>query len=192
MTECFQTILSKRSSGLKGQIYIPSDKSISHRALIMGSLAIGKTSILRLLESDDIFKTVNGLKALGVDIYKESDKWCVHGVGVGGFCEPENIIDCGNSGTSVRLLMGLVSTCPIKVTFTGDDSLRKRPMDRVIKPLSEFGAIFSSNYDSKLPINVIGSNDPIPINYNLQIPSAQVKSAILLAGLNVRGKTTVL
>ena len=98
----------------------------------------------------------------------------------------------GNSGTSVRLLMGLVSTCPIKVTFTGDDSLRKRPMDRVIKPLSEFGAIFSSNHDSKLPINVIGSNDPIPINYNLQIPSAQVKSAILLAGLNVRGKTTVL
>ena len=192
MTECFQTILSKRSSGLKGQIHIPSDKSISHRALILGSLAIGKTSIFRLLESDDIFKTVNGLKALGVDIYKESDKWCVHGVGVGGFCEPENIIDCGNSGTSVRLLMGLVSTCPIKVTFTGDDSLRKRPMDRVIKPLSEFGTIFTSNHDSKLPINVIGSNDPIPINYNLQIPSAQVKSAILLAGLNVRGKTTVL
>ena len=192
MTRYFQSILSKRSSGLKGQINIPSDKSISHRALIMGSLAIGKTSISRLLESDDIFKTVNGLKALGVDIYKESDNWCVHGVGIGGFCEPDNIIDCGNSGTSVRLLMGLVSTCPIKVTFTGDDSLRKRPMDRVVMPLSEFGAIFSSNHDFKLPINVIGSSEPIPINYNLQIPSAQVKSAILLAGLNVRGKTTVL
>ena len=160
--------------------------------LILGSLAVGKTSVSGLLESDDVFKTANGLKALGVDIYKESDHWCVHGVGIGGFCEPDDIIDCGNSGTSVRLLMGLVSTCPIKVTFTGDDSLRKRPMDRVISPLSYFGATFSSNYDCKLPINVIGSNEPVPISFDLKIPSAQVKSAILLAGLNVRGKTTVL
>ncbi|MFL2801886.1 MAG: 3-phosphoshikimate 1-carboxyvinyltransferase [Paracoccaceae bacterium] len=192
MSKRFQAILSNKSLGLKGQIYVPSDKSISHRALILGSLAVGKTSVSGLLESDDVFKTANGLKALGVDIYKESDHWCVHGVGIGGFCEPDDIIDCGNSGTSVRLLMGLVSTCPIKVTFTGDDSLRKRPMDRVISPLSYFGATFSSNYDCKLPINVIGSNEPVPISFNLKIPSAQVKSAILLAGLNVRGKTTVL
>ena len=191
MSKKFQTIISCKSSALKGQIYVPSDKSISHRALILGSLAIGKTIIIDLLESEDVFKTANGLKALGVDIYKNGDEWFVHGVGIGGFCEPDDIIDCGNSGTSVRLLMGLVSTCPIKVTFTGDDSLRKRPMDRVVEPLSEFGANFSTNYDCKLPIHVIGSDEPIPINHILKIPSAQVKSAILLAGLNVKGITSI-
>ena len=191
MSKKFQTIISGKSSVLKGQIYVPSDKSISHRALILGSLAVGKTIISDLLESEDVFKTANGLKALGVDIYKRGNEWFVHGVGIGGFCEPDDIIDCGNSGTSVRLLMGLVSTCPIKVTFTGDDSLRKRPMDRVVEPLSEFGAYFSTNYDCKLPIHVIGSNEPIPINHILKIPSAQVKSAILLAGLNVKGTTSI-
>ena len=191
MNKNFQTIISGKSSALKGQIYVPSDKSISHRALILGSLAVGKTIISDLLESEDVFKTANGLKALGVDIYKKGDEWFVHGVGLGGFCEPDNVIDCGNSGTSVRLLMGLVSTCPIKATFTGDESLRNRPMDRVVEPLSEFGAYFSTNYDCKLPIHVIGSNEPIPINHILKIPSAQVKSAILLAGLNVKGTTSI-
>ena len=191
MSKKFQTIISGKSSALKGLIYVPSDKSISHRALILGSLAIGKTIIIDLLESEDVFKTANGLKALGVDIYKNGDEWFVHGVGIGGFCEPDNIIDCGNSGTSVRLLMGLVSTCPIKATFTGDESLRNRPMDRVVEPLSEFGAYFSTNYDCKLPIHVIGSDEPIPINHILKIPSAQVKSAILLAGLNVKGITSI-
>ena len=191
MNKKFQTIISGKSSALTGQIYVPSDKSISHRALILGSLTVGKTIISGLLESEDVFKTANGLKALGVDIYKKGDEWFVHGVGIGGFYEPDDIIDCGNSGTSVRLLMGLVSTCPIKVTFTGDESLRKRPMDRVVKPLSEFGAYFSTNYDCKLPIHVIGSNEPIPINHILKIPSAQVKSAILLAGLNVKGTTSI-
>ena len=191
MNKKFQTIISGNSSALKGQIYVPSDKSISHRALILGSLAVGKTIISDLLESEDVFKTANGLKALGVDIYKKGNEWFVHGVGIGGFCEPDDIIDCGNSGTSVRLLMGLVSTSPIKATFTGDESLRNRPMDRVVEPLSEFGAYFSTNYDCKLPIHVIGSNEPIPINYILKIPSAQVKSAILLAGLNVKGTTSI-
>ena len=191
MNKKFQTIISGNASALKGQIYVPSDKSISHRALILGSLAVGKTIISDLLESEDVFKTANGLKALGVDIYKRGNEWFVHGVGIGGFCEPDDIIDCGNSGTSVRLLMGLVSTSPIKATFTGDESLRNRPMDRVVKPLSEFGAYFSTNYDCKLPIHVIGSNEPIPINHILKIPSAQVKSAILLAGLNVKGTTSI-
>ena len=191
MNKKFQTIISGKSSALKGQIYVPSDKSISHRALILGSLAVGKTIISDLLESEDVFKTANGLKALGVDIYKRGNEWFVHGVGIGGFCEPDDIIDCGNSGTSVRLLMGLVSTSPIKATFTGDESLRNRPMDRVVEPLSEFGAYFSTNYDCKLPIHVIGSNEPIPINHILKIPSAQVKSAILLAGLNVKGTTSI-
>ena len=191
MSKKFQTIISGKSSALKGRIYVPSDKSISHRALILGSLAVGKTIISDLLESEDVFKTANGLKALGVDIYKRGNEWFVHGVGIGGFCEPDDIIDCGNSGTSVRLLMGLVSTCPIKATFTGDESLRNRPMDRVVEPLSEFGAYFSTNYDCKLPIHVIGSKEPIPINHILKIPSAQVKSAILLAGLNVKGTTII-
>ena len=191
MNKKFQTIISGKSSALKGRIYVPSDKSISHRALILGSLAVGKTIISNLLESEDVFKTANGLKALGVDIYKRGNEWFVHGVGIGGFCEPDDIIDCGNSGTSVRLLMGLVSTSPIKATFTGDESLRNRPMDRVVEPLSEFGAYFSTNYDCKLPIHVIGSNEPIPINHILKIPSAQVKSAILLAGLNVKGTTSI-
>ena len=191
MNKKFQTIISSKSSALKGRIYVPSDKSISHRALILGSLAVGKTIISNLLESEDVFKTANGLKALGVDIYKRGNEWFVHGVGIGGFCEPDDIIDCGNSGTSVRLLMGLVSTSPIKATFTGDESLRNRPMDRVVEPLSEFGAYFSTNYDCKLPIHVIGSNEPIPINHILKIPSAQVKSAILLAGLNVKGTTSI-
>ncbi len=191
MNKKFKTIISGKSSALKGQIYVPSDKSISHRALILGSLAVGKTIISDLLESEDVFKTANGLKALGVDIYKKGNEWFVHGVGIGGFCEPDDIIDCGNSGTSVRLLMGLVSTCPIKATFTGDESLRNRPMDRVVEPLSEFGAYFSTNYDCKLPIHVIGSKEPIPINHILKIPSAQVKSAILLAGLNVKGTTSI-
>jgi len=191
MNKKFQTIISGKSSALKGQIYVPSDKSISHRALILGSLAVGKTIISDLLESEDVFKTANGLKALGADIYKKGNEWFVHGVGIGGFSEPDDIIDCGNSGTSVRLLMGLVSTCPIKATFTGDESLRNRPMDRVVEPLSEFGAYFSTNYDCKLPIHVIGSNEPIPINHILKIPSAQVKSALLLAGLNVKGTTSI-
>ena len=139
-----------------------------------------------------MIRTANALKALGVDIYKKSDHWYIHGVGIGGFQEPDNIIDCGNSGTSVRLLMGAIATSPIKVTFTGDKSLRRRPMDRIVKPLSEFGAVFSTNYDSKLPINVIGTSETLPIRHILKIPSAQVKSSILLAGLNVRGRTTVI
>ena len=178
MIKINQSIFSSRSSGLKGEIYVPGDKSISHRALILGSLAIGKTSIFGLLESEDVIRTANALKALGVDIYKKSDHWYIHGVGIGGFQEPDNIIDCGNSGTSARLLMGAIATSPIKVTFTGDESLRRRPMDRIVKPLSEFGAVFSTNYDSKLPINVIGTSEPLPIRYNLNIPSAQVKSSI--------------
>ena len=187
-----ETILSSKSFGIKGSLNVPSDKSISHRALILGSLAVGKTYIKGLLESEDIFKTLEALKALGVDIYKEKKYWIVHGVGIGGFCEPDNIIDCGNSGTTVRLLMGIISTCPIKATLTGDGSLRKRPMDRIVKPLSQFGAVFSTNFDYKLPINIIGTSDPLPINYDLKVPSAQVKSSILLAGLNVKGRTTVI
>ena len=192
MDEISESIESRLSPGLKGQLFVPGDKSISHRALILGSLTIGETIVKGLLESEDVLNTARALNALGAQVVKtKPGNWSIKGVGVGGFKEPDDVIDCGNSGTSVRLLMGAVSTCPIKVTFTGDDSLRNRPMDRVVIPLTEFGATFSSNFGHKLPINVVGSNESIPIRYELPIPSAQVKSAILLAGLNVRGRTTV-
>ena len=192
MKELFDSIQSNLSPGLNGEITVPGDKSISHRALILGSMAIGETIIHGLLESEDVLSTASAIDALGAQVLqKKSGVWSVKGVGVGGFKEPENVIDCGNSGTSVRLLLGAVSTCPIKVIFTGDNSLRKRPMDRVVLPLKQFGATFSTNFRNKLPINVVGNQESIPIRYELLVPSAQVKSAILLGGLNVRGRTTV-
>ena len=192
MKELFESIQSNLSPGLNGEITVPGDKSISHRALILGSMAIGETIIHGLLESEDVLSTASAIDALGAQVLqKKSGVWSVKGVGVGGFKEPENVIDCGNSGTSARLLLGAVSTCPIKVTFTGDNSLRKRPMDRVVLPLKQFGATFSTNFGNKLPINVVGNQESIPIRYELLVPSAQVKSAILLGGLNVRGRTTV-
>ncbi|MDG2355397.1 MAG: 3-phosphoshikimate 1-carboxyvinyltransferase [Paracoccaceae bacterium] len=193
MKELFESIQSNLSPGLSGEFTVPGDKSISHRALILGSMTIGETIIHGLLESEDVLSTASAIDALGAQVlHKKSGVWSVKGVGVGGFKEPENVIDCGNSGTSVRLLLGAVSTCPIKAIFTGDQSLRKRPMDRVVLPLKQFGATFSTNIGNKLPINVAGNQESIPIRYELLVPSAQVKSAILLAGLNVRGRTTVI
>lgn len=193
MKELFESIQSNLSPGLSGEFTVPGDKSISHRALILGSMTIGETIIHGLLESEDVLSTASAIDALGAQVlHKKSGVWSVKGVGVGGFKEPENVIDCGNSGTSVRLLLGAVSTCPIKAIFTGDQSLRKRPMDRVVLPLKQFGATFSTNIGNKLPINVVGNQESIPIRYELLVPSAQVKSAILLAGLNVRGRTTVI
>ncbi len=192
MDDIVDLIEARFSKGLRGSFVVPGDKSISHRSLILGSMAIGETIAHGLLEAQDVLNTVSALNALGSQIKKvQSGIWSIRGVGVGGFMEPDDVINCGNSGTSVRLLMGVVSTCPINTTFTGDSSLRKRPMDRVVSPLKEFGCTFSSNFDNKLPINLIGTRDAIPIRYELPIPSAQVKSAILLAGLNVRGRTTV-
>ena len=157
-------LFSAQSSRLSGEAKIPGDKSISHRALMIGSLCIGETEIEGLLEANDVSSTANAMKALGVKISKKRRSlWGIHGVGIGGFSEPPNIIDCGNSGTSVRLLMGAVSTNPIKVTFTGDSSLRSRPMLRVVEPLSQFGATFSCNSGKKLPIHVNGSSRSMPI-----------------------------
>ena len=192
MVEILETIKASISSGLRGEVRVPGDKSISHRALILGSLTIGETTVDGLLDSEDVLSTANAISALGAKVYIKKPGICtIKGVGVGGFKEPDNIIDCGNSGTSARLLLGAVSTNPIKVTFTGDGSLRERPMDRVVVPLTKFGATFSCNLGNKLPINVVGSDQSIPIRYELPVPSAQVKSAILLAGLNTRGRTTV-
>lgn len=186
-------LTSSKATNLRGIITVPGDKSISHRSLIMGALAVGRSRISGLLEGEDVLGTAHALKALGADIYKDSDNiWHVHGVGIGGLKEPSSPLDMGNSGTGVRLLMGLVATHPITVTFSGDSSLSSRPMKRVTDPLSEFGAEFSGNSQGTLPITVNGTTMPLAITYELPVASAQVKSAVMLAGLNTPGTTTVI
>jgi 3-phosphoshikimate 1-carboxyvinyltransferase len=187
------TALSSGSSRpLRGRCRVPGDKSISHRVLILGALAVGRTRIANLLEGDDVLRTAAALRALGARI--ECDRagtWSVHGVGVGGLAEPAEILDLGNSGTGARLLMGVVATHPFTTFFTGDDSLRRRPMARVIEPLTRTGARFVAHHGNRLPLAVVGTSSPMPIAYKLPVPSAQVKSAVLLAGLSAPGETTV-
>ncbi len=186
----------KPSGPLTGRITVPGDKSISHRSLILSVLAIGKSQISGLLEGEDVLATAAALRAMGAKIEKKGSSWTVHGVGVGGLMQPETAIDLGNSGTSVRLLMGLVASHDISVTFTGDASLSKRPMGRVIDPLSSMGADFTARMSSDgkacLPLTVRGLCPAVPIEYRLPVASAQVKSAILLAGLNAPGVTRVI
>jgi len=172
---------------------VPGDKSISHRALILGALAAGETTIAGLLEGEDVLNSAAVLRALGADIVRDpAGVWHVHGFGVGGFSEPTDILDHGNSGTGVRLMLGAVATTPIMATFTGDASLRKRPMRRVLDPIERFGAQAVTRDGGLLPITMKGAKNPVPITYRLPVPSAQVKSAILLAGLNAPGDTTVI
>ncbi len=181
---------------LSGRIAVPGDKSISHRALILSALAVGKSRIEGLLEGEDVLATAAALRAMGADIQNEDGVWTVYGVGVGGLMQPDNIVDLGNSGTSARLLMGLVASHAISATFTGDASLSKRPMGRVIDPLSDMGADIAARQtaDGKacLPITVRGIYPAVPMEYRLPVASAQVKSAILLAGLNTPGITRVI
>ena len=188
------TALSSGSSRpLRGRCRVPGDKSISHRALIFGALAIGRTRIWNLLEGDDVLRTAAALRALGARIERGRDgTWTVHGVGTGGLVEPMEILDLGNSGTGARLLMGAVATHPFATFFTGDDSLRRRPMARVIEPLTRTGARFVARDGGRLPLAVVGTTSPMPIAYTLPVPSAQVKSAVLLAGLNTPGETIVI
>jgi 3-phosphoshikimate 1-carboxyvinyltransferase len=178
---------------LTGAIQVPGDKSISHRALMLGALAIGTTEIAGLLEGEDVLATAAAMNALGASVTSGGDgRWTVDGIGVGGLAEPEAVLDLGNSGTSARLLLGMLATHPITAFVSGDASLRRRPMRRVIEPLSRFGAHFVSREGGRLPLAVTGAADPIPISYRLPVPSAQVKSAVLLAGLNTPGATTVI
>jgi 3-phosphoshikimate 1-carboxyvinyltransferase len=180
-------------SPLLGTIRVPGDKSISHRALMLGALAIGRTEIGGLLEGEDVLATAAAMNALGATVKPTGDgRWSVDGVGVGALAEPETVLDLGNSGTSARLLLGMLATHPITAFITGDPSLRRRPMARVIGPLSQIGAHFVSREGGRLPIAVSGAAEPIPISYRLPVPSAQVKSAVLLAGLNTPGMTTVI
>ena len=177
---------------LNGEVSIPGDKSISHRSLILGALAIGQTRITGLLEGQDVLDTAQAMVSFGAQVEKvENGEWYVEGVGVGGFAEPETVVDCGNSGTGVRLIMGAMATTPINVTFTGDHSLNSRPMGRVTDPLSKFGVATFGRSKGRLPMTIVGARSPIPIQYTLPVPSAQVKSALLLAGLNVPGDTII-
>ncbi|MEQ9054803.1 MAG: 3-phosphoshikimate 1-carboxyvinyltransferase [Roseovarius confluentis] len=184
---------SHRSGPLSGQADVPGDKSISHRALILGALCVGETVITGLLEGEDVLDTAKAMRAFGAEVTRdESGTWHVHGVGVGGFAEPEQVIDCGNSGTGVRLIMGAMATSPICATFTGDASLNKRPMARVTDPLALFGAQAVGRASGRLPMTVVGAAEPVPVRYKVPVPSAQVKSAVLLAGLNAPGETVVI
>lgn len=181
------------SGPLAGMAEVPGDKSISHRALILGALAIGESRIRGLLEGQDVLDTAAAMRAFGATVTRHGPgDWSVQGVGVGGLAEPAQVIDCGNSGTGVRLIMGAMTTCPITATFTGDASLNRRPMGRVTEPLALFGARAHGRPGGRLPMTVIGAADPVPVRYALPVPSAQVKSAVLLAGLNAPGETVVI
>lgn len=181
------------SGPLHGTVAVPGDKSISHRSLMLSALAVGESRIEGLLEGEDVLATAAAMRAMGADIQRGGDGiWTVNGVGVGGLLQPETPFDMGNSGTSTRLLMGLVASHPITTTFTGDASLSKRPMGRVIEPLSRMGAEFTSSPGGRLPLMVRGLSPAVPIDYTLPVASAQVKSAILLAGLNTPGISRVI
>ncbi|NNG05013.1 MAG: 3-phosphoshikimate 1-carboxyvinyltransferase [Inquilinus sp.] len=187
-----QQLISTPSAALKGRIRVPGDKSISHRALMLGAVAVGATEIAGLLEGEDVLRTAEAMRALGAEIQRHEDgRWTVYGVGVGGLTEPDRIIDMGNSGTGARLLTGLLATHGVIAFLTGDASLVKRPMARVTVPLARMGAEFVAREGGRLPMAVIGTRSPVPIRYEVPVPSAQVKSAILLAGLNAPGTTTV-
>jgi 3-phosphoshikimate 1-carboxyvinyltransferase len=178
---------------LTGTVAVPGDKSISHRALMLSALAVGESRITGLLEGEDVLATAAAMRAMGATIERQADgAWIVHGVGVGGLLQPESALDMGNSGTSTRLLMGLVASHAITVTFTGDASLSKRPMGRVIEPLSRIGADITASPGGRLPLMVRGIAPAVPIEYTLPVASAQVKSAVLLAGLNTPGITRVI
>jgi 3-phosphoshikimate 1-carboxyvinyltransferase len=184
--------MARKATALKGEAHVPGDKSISHRSLILGALSVGETRIRGLLEGDDVLATADAMRAFGAEVSRSDDgEWSVHGVGTGGFTEPEDVIDCGNAGTGVRLIMGAMATTAITATFTGDASLRSRPMARITDPLAGFGTQAIGRAKGRLPMTVIGARDPIPVSYTLPVPSAQVKSAVLLAGLNAPGQTSV-
>jgi 3-phosphoshikimate 1-carboxyvinyltransferase len=184
---------ARRSGPLTGQAQVPGDKSISIRALILGALAVGETRISGMLEGDDALNTAKAMQALGAKVARTGERqWRVHGVGVGGLAEPKRPLDFGNSGTGCRLALGAVAGCPITATFDGDASLRSRPMRRVLDPLERIGARTLALVDGRLPLTLAGARDPIPIVFKPPVPSAQLKSATLLAGLSAPGETVVI
>jgi len=182
-----------RAEPLTGHIAVPGDKSISHRSLMFGALAVGRTTVQGLLESEDVMATAAAMRAVGATIEKQSDgSFTVDGIGLGSLLEPEGVIDFGNAGTGVRLTMGIFGTHDIAATFVGDASLSKRPMGRVLDPLREMGTTVVARSGDRLPASIRGACQAMPLTYRVPVPSAQVKSAVLLAGLNAPGVTTVI
>jgi 3-phosphoshikimate 1-carboxyvinyltransferase len=188
-----QPLIARRSGPLHGRARVPGDKSISHRALILGALTVGETRISGLLEGEDVLNTGKAVRALGATVERTGlGAWRLHGVGVAGFAEPAAPLDFGNSGTGCRLMLGAVAGCPITASFDGDASLRKRPMRRVLEPLERIGAHTLTANDGRLPLQLAGAREPIPIVYEPPVASAQLKSAVLLAGLAAPGETVVI
>jgi len=188
-----QPLAASASGPLKGRIRVPGDKSISHRSLMFGALAIGETLIDGLLEGEDVLSTASAMRAFGANVTRTGPgAWSVKGVGVGGFLEPQEVIDYGNAGTGVRLAMGLAGSQAIAVTFTGDASLRGRPMGRILEPLRRMGVQVIARSKDRLPLTMKGPDVALPIEYRVPVASAQVKSAVLLAALNTPGVTTVI
>ncbi len=187
-------LTARRGVPLQGRARVPGDKSISHRALILGAMTVGETTVTGLLEGEDVLHTADAMRALGARLERTGDwAWRIHGVGVGGFAQPAGRLDFGNSGTGVRLAIGAVAGSPVTVTFDGDASLRSRPMRRVLDPLEKIGARVLQVADGgRLPLTLQGAADPLPIVYESPVPSAQLKSAVLLAGLAAPGETTVI
>jgi len=193
MTMTAKPLMARRNGPLAGRARVPGDKSISIRALILGALTVGETRIEGLLEGEDVINTAQTLRALGADLQRTGERqWRVRGVGVGGFAEPRTTLDFGNSGTGCRLMLGAVAGCPVTATFDGDASLRTRPMRRILDPLERMGARTLASTDGRLPLTLAGARDPIPIEFKSSVPSAQLKSAALLAGLAAPGETVVI
>jgi 3-phosphoshikimate 1-carboxyvinyltransferase len=191
--EAKKPLRASRAGPLKGTIRPPGDKSISHRALMLGALAVGETAIDGLLEGEDVLSTAAAMRAFGATVNRdEAGRWTVRGLGVGGLLEPEAVIDYGNAGTGVRLALGIAGSHAFATTFTGDTSLVNRPMDRVLEPLRRMGVQALTRSQNRLPLTIKGPDVLVPIEYRVPVPSAQVKSAVLLAGLNTAGTTTVI
>ncbi|GEP60176.1 3-phosphoshikimate 1-carboxyvinyltransferase [Reyranella soli] len=191
-------LVARPAGRLQGRVCAPGDKSISHRALMFGALALGETTVRGLLDGEDVLATAAALRALGAEITHvrdggplSGDLWRIRGFGVGGGREPADVLELGNSGTSARLLAGILASHPFTSIMTGDASLRRRPMHRVIEPLTRMGGRFEGREGGRLPLAIVGTDEMVPIEYRLPVASAQVKSAILLAGLNTAGETTV-
>lgn len=186
--------LARRSPALKGRVRVPGDKSVSHRSLIFGALTIGETRISGLLEGEDVLNTAKACAALGADVERVGEgEWRVHGLGVGGLRAPEGVLDFGNAGTGSRLMMGMVAGNPITATFDGDASLRRRPMRRILDPLEQMGVeVVEAAEGGRLPLTLKGPQELVPITYESPVASAQIKSAVLLAGLGAPGETTVI
>ena len=173
-----QPMTARKSPALKGRAEVPGDKSISHRALIFGAMAVGETRITGLLEGQDVLDTAKAMRAFGAEVTQHAPgAWSVHGVGVGGFREPADVIDCGNSGTGVRLIMGCMATSAMTATFTGDASLRKRPMGRVTDPLSLFGAHAYGRKGGRLPMTIVGAANPVPVRYALPVMGGKLEAS---------------